>query len=293
MSGMEPSPSAVPPFSSEGDASPPLVAGRAAVTEASRHVDIIHTSLAGMTAIVLVLLVAVALPVFGRPPVNHVWAFVVMACAALGGIGGLYYMNYRIHQHVSNQARLTEVLVNSLGQGFLSFNINGICGSVYSQACLDLLETVPAGRDIVDVLHIPEEQKVETKEWLDVLFMPSHALGFDDVVKFLPQYFPHSRGRRVSLMYKPIRDKAGALTHIVLIATDQTDEYEAQKRAQQQQAYVDMICHVFKERNQFLATVTHVRTFLQVAGEPVLREDAAPLLRSLHTLKAAVKHFHL
>ncbi len=264
------------------------------LTEAIRQVDIIHTSLAGMTAIVLMLLYAVALPVFGYPPVNQVFAFVIMTLAAFVGIAGLYYMNYRVHEHVSQQARLTEVLVNSLGQGFLVFDIEGKCGPVYSQACIDLLETVPADKSVVDVLHIPEAQRVDFKDWMDVLFMPNHALGFDDVIAFMPQFFPHSQGRRISLMYRPIRAKDGSLMQVVVIATDQTEEYEAQQRAKQQQNFANMICRIFRERNQFRATLTQLREFLEAAeGPKVKREEAAPILRSLHTLKATVKHFSL
>lgn len=281
------------PGQGANDASAARAPGSEALDVAKRNVDIVHTSLAGMTAIVVVLLFAVALPVFGHPPVSHLSAFVTMAVASVAGIGTLYYMNYRIHEHVGNQARLTEVLVNSLGQGFLSFDVQGVCASVYSQACLDLLETVPAQRNIMDVLCIPADQHEDIKEWLGILFMPGHALGFDDVVRFLPQNFPHSQGRRITLMYKPIRDQAGMLTHVVVIATDQTEEYEAQIRAQQQQDYVDMICRVFRERNQFLATVTHIRKFIEVAAEPFQKDSVASILRSLHTLKAAVKHFHL
>lgn len=270
-----------------------MIAGKDARSEATRHVDIIHTSLAGMTAIVLVLLFAVALPVFDMAPVTHKAEFAVMVAAALAGIGYLYYMNYRVHQHVSNQARLTEVLVNSLGQGFFSFNHEGLCGRVYSQACLDLLESVPAAKDIKDVLHIPEIEHADFKDWMDILFMPNHALGFDDVVKFLPQFFAHSQGRRISLVYRPIRGKSEELTNVVVIATDQTEEFEAQKMAQNQQNYAEMICRIFKERNQFLATITHLRKFIEAANRPVKREDASTLLRLLHTLKAAVKHFHL
>ena len=118
--------SETPPHQQITPAAP--LAGTAALSEATRHVDIIHTSLVGMTAIVLVLLVAVALPVFGYAPVTQRLAFAIMIIASLAGIGYLYYMNYRVHQHVSNQARLTEVLVNSLGQGFLSFNQAALCG---------------------------------------------------------------------------------------------------------------------------------------------------------------------
>jgi len=276
-----------------GGGPPNLVAGAAALTEANLQVDLVHTSLAGMTAIVLMLLVAVALPVFGYAPVKLKAAFIVMTAASLIGIGYLYYVNFRVHDHVSRQARLTEVLVNSLGQGFLSFDRVGLCGRVYSQACLDLLETVPAQKNVKDVLRIPEDQRGDFNDWMEILFMPNHALGFDDVVKFLPQFFPHSHGRRISLMYRPIRDKDGTLMQVVAIATDQTEEYEARLRVQQQQNYADMICQIFKERNQFLATLTHIRKFIELAGQPAKRDDAAPLLRQLHTLKAAVRHFHL
>ncbi|MDP9127670.1 MAG: Hpt domain-containing protein, partial [Pseudomonadota bacterium] len=268
-------------------------AGQAALTEAVKHVDIIHTSLAGMTAIVLMLLAAVALPIIGHPPVRQLWAFLIMVAAALAGIGGLYYMNYRIHKHVGEQASLTEVLVNSLGQGFLVFDRAGLCGNVYSQACFDLLETIPAGKNVMDILKIPDDQRADFKDWMDIMFMPNHALGFDDVVKFMPSFYPHTKGWRINLMYRAIRTKDGTLANVVMIATDQTEEFESRKRIEQQRDYADMICRIFKERNQFLATITHVRKFIDEASRPVRREDASPLLRSLHTLKAAVKHFHL
>ena len=290
MTGTNPQPEELAPFIPAAEAGG---AGKAALTEATRHVDIIHTSLAGMVAIVIVLLVAVALPVFGVPPVSHIVPFLVMIVTSAVGIGYLYYVNYRVHRHVSNQARLTEVLVNSLGQGFLSFDKQGLCGRVYSQACQELLEAVPSDKNIVDVLHVPEAQQNDFKDWMDILFMPGHALGFDDVIKFLPQFFPHSKGRRISLMYRPIRDKEGGLTHVVVIATDQTEEFEAQARAQAQQSYADMICRIFKERNQFHATLTHTRKFIEMAGAIIKPEDYPAMLSSLHTLKAAVKHFHL
>src|SRR6185437_15143737 len=113
----------------------------------------------------------------------------------------LYYLNYTVHKLVGDHASLTEVLVNSLGQGFLSFSQNGLCDNVYSQACLDLLETRPNGRNIMDVLRVPEEGRSDFKDWLEVLFMPNHALGFQDVVNFLPQFFPHTEDRRISLVY--------------------------------------------------------------------------------------------
>ena len=268
-------------------------ASRSALTEATRRVDILHTSLMGITAIAAVLLFALALPVFGYPPVVAKTSFFVISLATFAGIAYLYFLNFTGHKIVGDHARLTEVLVNSLGQGFLSFGADGICDGVYSQACLDLLKTVPAGKNIMDVLRVPEEAHGDFKEWLEVLFVPNHALGFHDVVNFLPQFFPHPEGRRISLQYKPIHGKQGVLLRVVLIATDQTEEYEAQQLAEKRQNYADMIFRIFRERNQFLATIRHIRKFLEESAIPVTRANSSSLLSMLHTLKAAVKHFNL
>lgn len=279
--------------------SEPLPAGRgnstdAVLIEAVRHVDVIHTSLAGMTAIVIMLLAAVALPVFGKQPVTQPLAFWVMTVASFVGIAGLYILNFRVHKHVTDQARLTEVLVNSLGQGFLFFARDGVCGTVYSQACLDLLEAIPANRPIAEILRIPEEQREDFQDWIDVLFQPDHALGFDDVIRFFPQFFPHSEQRRVSLVYKPIYGPSGELFRVVLIATDQTEEYAARQAAKRQQNFADMICRIFKDRNQFQSTMAHVRDFLGSAErEGLTLADAPKMLRQIHTLKATVKQFNL
>lgn len=274
----------------------PIQAGvhQAVLTEAVRHVDVIHTSLAGMTAIVLMLLAAVALPVFGKHPVTQPLAFWVMTVASFVGISGLYVLNFRVHKHVTDQARLTEVLVNSLGQGFLFFGRDGLCGAVYSQACLDLFEAVPSGKPITEILKIPPDQAEDFKDWVDVLFQPDHALGFDDVIRFFPQFFPHSQQRRVALVYRPILGPDGGLFRVVVIATDQTEEFAARQAAKRQQNFAEMICRIFKDRNQYQSTMAHVREFLGSSErKDISLVDAPRLLRQIHTLKATVKQFNL
>lgn len=265
-----------------------------ALNEGVRRADLIHTSLAGMTAIVCMLVTALALPVFGHNPVTHPVAFWVMAWTTFTGIIGLYWLNFRVHRHVTDQARLTEVLVNSLGQGFAVFGRDGICGTVYSQACHDLLETVPVGKHVAEVLRIPPEQHNDFNDWLDVLFQPDSALGFDDIIRFFPSVFPHSQQRRVTLVYRPITDKQRNLVSVVLIATDQTEEFAARAAVKRQQNFAEMICRIFKDRNQYQSSISHVRDFLEHAERKgVSVKDAPSILRELHTLKAAVKQFNL
>jgi len=268
--------------------------GKAALTEANRHTDILFTSLAGVAAIVVVLLVGIAAPkLFNAQPIHSTTIILIMVFTSMAGVAELCFINYRAHRHVTNQARLTEVLLNSLGQGYLSFDASGICGRVYSQACLELLESAPGERHIAEVLRLSDEQKLEFQDWLAILFMPDHALSFDDVAKFLPQTIDHSQGRHVALLYRPVRNNDGTMFSVVVIATDQTDEVEAQKKAREQQNFVSMISSVFRERNQFLVTLTHLRKFVEDAETPIGRANAAAILRLLHTLKASTKHFHM
>lgn len=269
-------------------------AKRSLLTDAVKHVDLVHTTLIGMAGIVIMLFVAALLPVVGYQPVTQVSAAVVMGIAAFGGMGVLYAINFRVHKHVTAQARLTEVLVNSLGQGFLTFDSNAVCGLVYSQACLDVLECVPTGKNLADVLHVPTGSREDFMGWIGVLFDPTHALGFDDAVRFLPQNFMHSGGRNIALAYKPILNAQENLTHIVVIATDRTEETEAQELAEQRQQFANMICKIFKERNQFITTISHIRDFIALtARSDLTMTDIPNIMRQLHTLKAAVRHFNL
>lgn len=273
---------------------PPDKPRRSLLTDATKRVDIIHTTLVGMAGIVLLLYAAALLPVMGKQPVTDVKAAIVMGLAAFGGLCALAYMNFIVHKQVTEQARLTEVLVNSLGQGFLSFDRGGQCGPMYSQACLDLLESAPAGQHIADILQVAPDSREDFVGWLEVLYDPTHALGFDDAVRFLPQSFPHSVKRNICLEYKPIRNEQGSLVNVVVIVTDRTEETEAQALAEQRQQFANMICKIFKERNQFITTIGHVREFIAFTGSgQVTLKDMPDLMRQLHTLKGAVRHFDL
>lgn len=259
-----------------------------------RELGLIHITLVGMSCIVVMLYAAVLLPVLGKQPVTQTGSAIIMGLAAFGGIIGLSAINVHVHRHILQNARLTEVLVNSLGQGFLSFDRSGTCGPVFSHACIDMLQVVPAERNIADVLHVPPQSRDDFRGWIEVLFDPTHALGFEDAIRFLPQSYAHPSGRNIALSYKPIRSVQNTLTNVVVIITDRTEETAAQKLAEERQNFANMICRIFKERNQFITTISHIREFIALAGRgDVGIKDIPLLMRQLHTLKAAVRHFEL
>ncbi|MDX1922735.1 MAG: ATP-binding protein [Alphaproteobacteria bacterium] len=259
-----------------------------------RQVEIIHTSLAGLSLICMVLLAGLLLPVFGFSHVRSLPVAALICVIVCVGVGYLYFMNYCAHKIVLEQARLTDVLTNSLGQGFLTFDAKGICGSAYSQACCTLLECekIP-GKKIADLLNVSQEGRADFDEWLSILYMPDHALSFEDAARFMPDQLLHDNGRVVHLAYRPVRDKQKRLVCIVMIATDKTEEKDAQKRVDTERQFVAMVCAIFAEKQSFMLTMTEMKEMV----ERLTRIDATlfspEFFRDVHTLKGAAMHFKM
>ena len=258
------------------------------------RVDSIHISLIGMAMVVAMLMSALALPFFDLPPIKESGVIALIVGAAVASLCGLYFINISFHKRITEQATLTEVLVNNSGYAFLVFDRQGICGSAYSQTCLELLESAPAGQHIMQVLRMAMDKQSDFDEWMEILFTHNHALSFEDTIVFLPKFFPHSKRRRIKMVYRPVRDRHERLTQIVVIAMDETESYLVEQEAKRRQMMADMVVKILKEHNQFRATIVQIRQFLETADAPGLRiDDSDSLLRTLHTLKGAVRHFSM
>jgi len=161
-----------------------------------------------------------------------------------------------------------NAMLDSLGQGLLFFNETGLCSPVFSRACEDLLETNPAGKNIADILKLPPENKGMFLELLTMLFAEKTHLSFDEVMALAPVIYPHTKGLAVNLNYKPVRDKAGRLSKVVLIATDRTQEKEALQKlyegTQAQEALrtaKEVAERATAAKSSFLASMSHeIRT---------------------------------
>jgi two-component system chemotaxis sensor kinase CheA len=259
-----------------------------------QQVETIYTTLTGLALICLMLLLGMLLPMVGYNPLSSGLIAGIITVVACIGVGILYLMNLRAHGIMLEQARLSDVLMNSLGQGFLTFNAKGVCGTAYSQAALDFLQadTIP-GRPIAELLRIPEDKRQEFMEWLGVLFLPGHALSFEDAARFLPDLFMRDDDRSIILSYRAIRGRDGRLTRVVMMATDKTGEKEAQKRADAERLFAAMICAIFAERQSFVLTMSELRILLDrlTRLDPVVM--TAGFFRDVHTIKGAAMHFKM
>lgn len=195
-----------------------------------------------------------------------------------------------------NQVNMTlKAILNSLGQGFFTFDRSGKCGNVYTKACEEVLDGIPFGRKAWEVLSVPTSELEQFHKWSDSVF--NEFLPFDDMKGLGPGLFPHSRNRHVTLEYYPIRDGEQKINEVVVVATDKTSEYEAQKALEAERQHASMIVKFTKNKEQFIQFLQSVRESLRVLVElsegNFLKEKIQESFRILHTIEGEAGTFSL
>lgn len=184
-------------------------------------------------------------------------------------------------------------ILNSLGQGFFTFDAEGKCGDVFTRACADILETTPEGRKVWEVLRVDDVEGF--RKWTETLF--KEYLPFEDLKGLGPSLYPHTQGRHVPLEFYPIRREGEAITDVVVVATDKTTEHQTQIALEIERQFAAMIVKYMKNKDQFLQFLASVRQSLnalstlamQAMGNGAIDES----FRVLHTLEGEAGTFSL
>lgn len=201
----------------------------------------------------------------------------------------------RTHE-VRQANRTIASMVDSLGQGFLIFESDGRCRSVYSKACERLLEGTPSRQFIGDVLRVPAAKRPGFDKWVAAVF--TEILPAEDLLALGPKEFPHSEGLYVSLDYRAVRSEAGKVEGVVVVATDRTAEREAEQEASRERAQAKLVTQIARSRNQFHAFLRELKQLVgELRSETAKGEaafgDLAGWFRKLHTLKGDAGSFAL
>ena len=195
---------------------------------------------------------------------------------------------------------LLKTILDSLGQGILVFTEDGKCLPVFSQVCRTFFGMEPAHQDIDQLLGLQGEDQTAFVQWRQAVF--SEMLEFEDLVPLAPNLLKNQKDlqrgldRSVQLAYNPMRDDAGKIQGVVMVATDRTLEVQALREAAHERAVVRRVVRVGRNRESFLHFVRDARGLLvqfktwhwQAQSAVVQREE---VLRRLHTLKGGASSF--
>lgn len=186
-----------------------------------------------------------------------------------------------------------KALLDSLDQGFLIFDENGMCWEIASKACETVLECSPAGKQIWEVLKLPEAEVRGFTRWLTTLY--SELLPFEDLAPLGPTTIAHSKGNRVKLDYYPIRSATNKIEAVVLVATDITSLVKAQEDAEREKANAGFILKMFKQKRSFLSFFEEAQKLVSELNRatlsPPIGWDRDALFRTLHTIKGGAASF--
>ena len=192
---------------------------------------------------------------------------------------------------LSRLNQLMSALLDSLGQGFFIFDQNGHVLEIASKACLQTIEKDPRGLEIWQALGLPEKAKTGFHNWMTTLF--SEMLPFEDLAPLGPPMYKHSEGNDIQLQYYPLRNDAGSIEGVVVVATDITSLVAAQKEATFEKAHASMILKLLKNKRQVASFIRESQQMLEILRQEFAKPQPEPELtfRMLHTLKGGSASF--
>lgn len=191
--------------------------------------------------------------------------------------------------------RSMNAMLDSLGEGFLFFNSQGICSPVFSKATLEMLETSPADKHIRDVLRLTGKERETIDSWIAMVFNNDLALSFSDLAAIAPSSYRHSKGMVVQLQFKPMYRTDKSLASVLVIATDRTQEEKAKKELKAREARALRTIRIARNRNNFLRFIAQCNElFAFLEGNAVPSSlTLEQFKRDLHTLKGVAATFQL
>jgi two-component system chemotaxis sensor kinase CheA len=193
-------------------------------------------------------------------------------------------------QELNSANGTISAMINSLGQGFMVVEPGGKINPIYSKACEYLIEAVPSGKLVWDI--IPHAGKEPEKLW-SALFM--ETLPFEDLVGLCPTTFKHSQDRHITLNYNAIKGADDTVESIVVVATDRTSEVQAMQAAERERNYANMVVRISKNKKQFAVFTKLSKDLLSETLSEGQKEnpDYDLLFRLVHTIKGGSASFSI
>lgn len=191
-----------------------------------------------------------------------------------------------------------KTMVDSLGQGLVVFDRNGICLELHTKACIPLLGTNPTGKQLGKIIKSQDQELL--KSWIENLF--EELIPFESLVdlgqKSIPTKYQYTAPefKHVTLEFFPMRDDEGKIQNVVMVASDKTTEFKANKEIESQKNYVRLVTKVLKDKVNFRRTMTMFDQALNQEKEKISSGNPTPkddFMRLLHSMKGSAGFYAL
>lgn len=188
-----------------------------------------------------------------------------------------------------------NAMLESLGQGLMFFDRDGLCAPVYSKACKALLEVDPAGKYIWDIFGLSENEAQHFKTLIALILDNQTALSFEDMVELAPAVKKHSDGRKIHLEYRPMYSGGMTIQGVLVIATDRSEEEKARLLLEKKEQDAARVLRLARNRNAFQKFIAEVQDYFLSGKKSLFRteNDMEDIKRSLHTFKGLAGTFFM
>ncbi|MGZ3788558.1 MAG: ATP-binding protein [Bacteriovorax sp.] len=188
--------------------------------------------------------------------------------------------------------KIIEQMLNSLDQGFVIFDKELRCLSLYTRATIEMLSQEVEGKLIQDILPFEKEEKKQSfVDWSELVFLDMHE--FEILQPLAPKrLFDEKTGKTLDLDFKTVRDADNVLLFLTLILTDRTQEIINQNNANKLQEYAQMVGKVISDKKTTYEYIHQIQRLLSelkgaLVNEDVHEEGIVTIKRLLHTIKGA------
>ena len=187
---------------------------------------------------------------------------------------------------VQNKNEQVRALLDSSGQGFLSFGADLIVSPEYSRACIDMLGAAPGGRPADEALFGADAKKSELlRSATEKTFRAADPVRKAMFLSLLPRRIERD-ARLLDVEYKALDDR-----RIMVVLTDVTEKQRLAEAAAREQRRQRLIVSAVTDSRNLFDTLNAFKTFTGEQLPGLLGEDAPPtralqqIYLHVHTLK--------
>jgi len=210
----------------------------------------------------------------------------------------------KISQMVDN----LETLLNSLNEGFLVFESNGIVLPGSSLICRELFLTDPTGQSFAKLISNFSENYEEISDWINIIF--NGSANFDAIAEIGPTELWHTdRSKYITLQFRPIYfkepSKSSQVEKVICIAKDSTEEQRLREEIENDSKKMEMVLAITQYQDEFRSFIklfsekityhkSFIEKFLSNNSSSIFDRNYIVLIkRDLHTLKGGASTFYL